>query len=254
MIFIANNVFNRVNEFKRIKTKSILNGKPLNGQLFLHFEARNDSLFMKSFLRVWSRNGAFDENLVKQIKFVYTPKKSNAISEHKDALEMGLNISTLVDMDHDIKEKSLKGLEKIHSTKYACTLFTMQFIDDKKNMDQEILLNVIQGITKLDDNKCNRIVKQALENTSIRLNKWRPYIMDDFAKRNITQPLNDHEVAFAILAEQGVKPTLQPYSKDTQFMQQMYGIEEKIRAYALIDQNGLVRRLLKNMLTDLTLN
>ena len=78
--------------------------------------------------------------------------------------------------------------------------------------------------------------------------------MDDFAKKNITQPLNDHEVAFAILAEQGVKPTVQPYSKDTQFMQQMYGIEEKIRAHALIDQNGMVRSLLKNMLTDLTSN
>ncbi len=232
----------------------MLNGKPLNGQLFLHFEARNDSLFMKSFLRVWSKSGAFDKNLVRQINFVYTPKKSDAISEHKDALGMGLNISTLVDMDHDIKGKSLKGLEKIHSTKYACTLFTMQFIDDNKNMDQNILMDVIQGITKFDDNKCKNIVQRALENTSIRLNKWRPYIMDDFAKKNIIQPLNDHEVAFAILAEQGVKPTLQPYSKDTQFMHQMYGIEEKIRAYALIDKNGMVRRLVKNMLSDLSLS
>ena len=247
-------MFNRINEFKRVKAKSVLNGKPLNRQLFLHFEARNDSLFMKSFLRNWSQNGTFERSFVKAINFVFTPKKSDAISEHKDALGMGLNVSTLVDMDHDVKNKALKGLEKIHSTRYACTLFTMQFIHENKNMDEKILLSVIQAITGFDDNRCKIIIQQALENTSIRLNKWRPYIMEEFAKKKITRPLNDHEVAYAILAEQGVEPTMLPYSQDKQFMRQMYDVEEKIRAHALIDQNGMVRSLLKKMLMDLDLD
>jgi len=254
VIFIASNAFDRVDKFKRIKAKSLFGGKPIRELSFLHFEARNDLIFIKNFMHKWALAGEFDLKWIKQFNFVYTPKKSDAISQHKDALEMGLNVSTLVDMDYDFRDKTFNGINKIHSTKYACTLFTIQFIKDEKELDFEKLENVIQSISSMDGPACKRIIAQALENTSSRLNKWRPWIMDDFAKKKIYNPLNDHELAFAILEESGVKANTTKYQDDPNFMEKVYALEEKIRAHAMVDSNGLLRNLLKRMVNEIISN
>ena len=41
------------------------------------------------------------------------------IDEHKKALQKGINIVTIVDMDYDYDEKEISGIDNIFTTKCA---------------------------------------------------------------------------------------------------------------------------------------
>ena len=44
------------------------------------------------------------------------------------------------------------------------------------------------------------------------------------------------------------------YHDDPNFMEKVYALEEKIRAHAMVDSNGLLRNLLKRMVNEIISN
>ena len=71
----------------------------------LHFESFFDMELIKEVMQ-----DCPDEfkSLNKNLEYRYTKTKKRAIRNHSQALEMGHDISTLVDMDHDIKSKDFR--------------------------------------------------------------------------------------------------------------------------------------------------
>ena len=249
MIFIArknrNDLEMRNDHFPRYRAKAQIKGESLEDKPFLHFESPNDMGFMKRFYEIWSKNEGWSD-YEQTINFVFTHTKSDAIKEHEGAIKKDLLVSTLVDMDHDLNDKDFRGVKNVHSTKYACTLFTLQFIKNEKKLDFQKLQSFIEEISGLEHKQCEDIIQGALHGTSTRLNKWRPYITENFNKKKVQYPLNDHELAEAITRASGVSEDSESFNREVRKN------EEKLRAHALQDSNGLVRTLLNRMLEDLS--
>mgnify|MGYP003327832523 CR=1 FL=1 len=247
MVFIArenrNDLERRNDHFARFRAKAQIKGESLEDKPFLHFESPTDMDFMKKFYKIWSKNEGWSD-YEQTINFVFTHKKLDAIKEHKKSIKK-LTVSTLVDLDHDfIEDKWYYNLKRLHSTKYACTLFTMQFLDGNRGIDKEIIIRVIQEISGVLE--VEYIVKEAVDGTLKRLNKMNKKIIEDLNSVKVNSPLNDHELAEAITRASGV-------SEDSEsFNWEVRKIEEKLRAHALQDSNGLVRTLLNRMLEDLS--
>ena len=75
---------------------------------FIHFESTSDAHWGRKFLTLWRNEKSWFEKInlsvdkINSVRTVYTKKKPNAIAAHTSALSAGLNVSTLVDMDHDV--------------------------------------------------------------------------------------------------------------------------------------------------------
>ena len=249
MIFIArenrNDLEKRNDHFARYRAKAHIKGESLEDKPFLHFESPTDMDFMKKFYKIWSKNEGWSD-YEQTINFVFTHTKSDAIKEHEGAIKKGLLVSTLVDMDHDLNDKDFRGVKNVHSTKYACTLFTLQFIKNEKKLDSQKLQSFIEEISGLEHKQCEDIIQGALHGTSTRLNRWAHYIMENFNKKKVQYPLNDHELVNAILRASGINENTHDWKL------QVRETDEKLRAHALQDSNGLVRTLLNKMIADLS--
>ena len=234
----------RNDHFARYQAKAHMKGESLEDKPFLHFESPIDMEFMKKFYQIWSKKEGWSD-YKQTINFVFTHTKFDAIKEHKKAVKK-LTVSTLIDLDHEFIEDKwyYNNLKKLHSTKYACTLFTMQFLDGNRGIDREILIRVIKeisGVSAVED-----IIKEAVDGTLKRLNKMNKNIIEDLNSVKVNSPLNDHELAEAITRASGV-------SEDSaSFNWKVRKNEEKLRAHALQDSNRLVRTLLNKMLKDLS--
>jgi hypothetical protein len=175
----------------------------------LHFEGYTDAQLIFEIM-----NNCPDdiETLKRSIIWKFSEGKDKAINNHKSALNMGHNISTLVDMDHDInnrsfalKKKSAERIPRIHSTKPACTLITAIFIENGK-FDQVTFSEAIRTIPDLsstDEETLDEIKKNAVRKTWESFTKSKGhaverYIKPLFIKKKIPLPLNDHALIEAI--------------------------------------------------------
>ena len=70
--------------------------------------------------------------------------------------------------------------------------------------------------------------------------------MENFNKKEVQYPLNDHELVNAILRASGIN------ENNFDWKLQVSETDEKLRAHALQDSNRLVRTLLNKMLEDLS--
>ena len=112
---------------------------------------------------------------------------------------------------------------------------------DNNGLNREELLRVVKDIGQINDTTAQDAIDHALDLTKERLARWHKYNPDDFFRHGITNPLNDHDLAHAILSASG-KPTQD---------QERYKIENMIRANSLQDCNLLGKELIGRMLTAL---
>jgi hypothetical protein len=234
-----NDLEKRPTHFRRCLAKAELTQKDISNIKFLHFESYYDMEFVEEFLRYWKDDEHFSRYDLRDYKFVFTWRKKEAIAVHKSAIEDGCIVTTLVDMDHDLRNKEFKNIDGVFSTRYALTLTTMQFLKSSKKLDEEILHHVVKEISNLDEKRCLKIIERALENTLERLNRSSRYAVDNFEKMNIKKPLNDHDLVNSILAELGIPADDIIRSR---------GIEKQIKSHAKADSNGKLRGLLQRMI------
>ena len=146
-------------------------------------------------------------------------------------------------MDHDVTGADIRGAgSAIFSTYPSCTLATLQFVhDENRGLNREELLRVVKDIGQIDDPTAQDAIDHALDLTRELLGRSRGYNPNDFFTHGITNPLNDHKLAHAILIASG-KPTAD---------QERYRVEDMIRANSLQDCNLLGRELFGRMLSAL---
>jgi hypothetical protein len=251
VIFIAKiELQERQDYFPRVRAKAQIKGELLTKIPFLHFESVVDMKFVRKHMKNHEGSGFLETENFQMTEFVFTHKKNDTITEHRKALKSGLTVSTLVDMDWDASNSHWAfELKHIHSTRYACTLFTMQFLKESKILDLEILIRVVKDISNIKDmNKIQKIIDNAIENTSKRLQRAHVRAMEIMDQEGISSPLNDHELAMAITRGMG----FQDDSKD--FKSKSKRVEKKLQDKALEDSNGYLIILLKKMLDDVSLS
>ncbi len=205
----------------------------------LHFESHNDARVMQNII---SKNQKqFGHN---KIRYMFTQGKAKAIKHHQDALESDHNITTLVDMDYDLKlrehqiEKGKPAIiPRLHSTKPACTLLTVPYNINGKFSFAEFcrMTKRIPELSKADEEIIIQINENAINKTWERILKARPYARKMFEKKGITSPLNDHSVVEAIFEH--CKST----SKDK--------IEQNLEKFAKLD-NETMSNLIVKLLSD----
>jgi hypothetical protein len=235
-----NDLEKRDSHLARRMAKAKLTGKDISRFKFLHFESFWDMEFIQSFLKLWSRAGYYGPKEMQNLDFVFTWRKRDAIMQHKSAIEENVKIVTLVDMDHDLKDKDFRNINGIYSTMYACTLTTIQFLKDRKKLDKNILLHVVKEITNFDEEKCTIVINRALELTQERLERGSRYALEKFKKAKILDPLNDHDLEKAIEKELDLSKI--SYTKGS--------VQNKIKLHAKNDQNENLRMLLSKMMND----
>lgn len=256
---MASNVQHRSDEFRRVLAKGAIRGKKISSSTpFLHFESKGDMLFCKKFLQFWKKMGEFTEVPSEKLQFVFTRKKTEAIISHCAALKEDVNVSSLVDMDYDIDEHALSNVDHIHSTKPACTLATLQFIQSDNELNKTHLINVIQDNGPFEDEACKRVISRTYEGTYHRLEKgiWssqkefteKPYKRIKRMKKALPYPINDHELARSIAVEQGHSQYENPEVKDDEII---YDIEDRVKTQALNDPGYKLRNLLIVMFEDI---
>lgn len=162
-------------------------------------------------------------------------------------------------MDHDIDEVALSNIEHIHSTKPACTLATLQFVQSDDQLNKSHLINVIKDNGTFDDEACERIISRTFEGTYRRLKKGiyiskKEMPMNILHKRKrkmervLPNPINDHEFARSIAIEQGHSQYENPEVKEDEII---YDIEERVKKQALNDPGRKLRVLLMAMFQDI---
>jgi len=256
---VTSNVRDRSDEFRRVLAKGTIRGKKIPSTTpFLHFESKGDMFYCEKFIRFWKKMGEFSEVSLRKVQFVFTRKKSEAIMSHQEALAEGVNVSTLVDMDYDIDGFALSKIEHIHSTKPACTLATLQFVQSDDELNKNHLINVINDNGPFDDEACERIILRTYEGTYRRLEKGifrskkdtseSPHKRIKRMKKALLYPINDHELARSIAIEQGHSQYENPEVKDDKII---YKIENRVKTQALNDPGYKLRNLLMAMFEDI---
>lgn len=255
---MASNVRDRPDEFRRILAKRTIRGKKISSTTpFLHFESKGDMFYCEKFIRFWKKMNEFSEVPLRKVQFVFTSKKSEAIMSHQEALAEGVNVSTLVDMDYDIDGFALSKIEHIHSTKPACTLATLQFVQSDNELNKNHLINVIKDNGPFDDEACERVISRTYEGTYRRLemgifrnkkdSSENPHKTIRRMKKALPYPINDHELARSIAVEQGHSKYENPETKNDQTI---YDIENRMKEQALNDPGQKLRKLLLAMYED----
>lgn len=202
---------------------------------------------MRGFFKIlYNTDQLKDMNFEILPEFVFTHSKNDAIDEHRDAIQNKMTISTLVDMDADHKNKKIRDIDSIHSTRYACTLLTVQFMEGGKGINIDYLNKVIRMVSEFKPSQCDDIRQRAIERTWERLLRSNKYAKDNFENKKLHTPLNDHSLAAAIAIEQyGVQ---EPSERDVR------EVEKILMKTAIKDQNGMLQKLMRTMLQDLALS
>ena len=218
---ISNHFYENKRNLKRnIAKVRALGSKPPSSPI-LHFEAYPDMELIENFVEQNQSILTTFGNLSNSLLYNFTVKKTDAIKLHKLALDINMNISTLVDMDYDInQEKTIKveGLDEIitrvHSTFPSCVLETYVFYDDTKLDDQRLIhfLRSFEQLKEASEEDLSSIKDIAIEKTWKRLmngyymnhNKNRSdkkpvYLKKVFKKKKIKSPLNDHSLVETLM-------------------------------------------------------
>jgi len=240
-----NDLDNSLSNFSRRRAKAILTSEDLSKIPFMHFESPTDrKFFQKISSQILTNNSKLSH-----CDFVYTHTKRYAIKEHRDALKNGLNVCTLVDMDHDVGGEMIGNTKKIHTTKYACTLYTMQFIKNEKELDKKHLKKIIKKIcSEKNDAKINSIIDNALTITEQSLVGGDKKAKEILKQHELENPLNDHALCDAIFENEWRGDKWQEELTERGLLRRF---EHKLRMQAMKDQNGLIKQLLNRMLNDL---
>jgi hypothetical protein len=196
---------------KRNIAKVKAHGSQAPNAPIIHFESINDMKIIQKMINKNNLSGKF-ESTINELIYNYTPKKSEAIKQHKAALDCNMNISTLVDMDHDLKNKDSrikKGspdrIPRIHTTKPSCTLRTYIYVENNKfDLDTfKESMRCISELAEISDREFIALKNIASEKTWERFRKAKgkfvSVVEKKFAKGGIPAPLNDHSLVETIM-------------------------------------------------------
>ena len=245
---MASDIRTRSSELARVLARGVVGERDVHVVPFLHFESLGDSQFFKQFTRLWNRMEAFGPIPLEDHEFVFTRTKSEAIKEHRIALRQKINISTLVDMDHDVTSRRFRDLKFIHSTKPACTLHTIQFLEGESNsLNKAHLLLVIREQGDFTDVQCEKIIERAHITTLSKLEGPASEEEKTVLRQQIDFPLNDHMLARSIAIELGRTEYEDIRVENDEYI---YDIEYRIAARSRTDPNGRLRRLAMTMFED----
>ena len=190
----------------------------------------------------------FGSTPIEDHEFVFTRTKTEAIKEHRLALKQKINVSTLVDMDHDVTSRRLRNLESIHSTKPACTLHTIQFLESESSgLDRAHLIRIIREQGDFTDEECDQIIERAHKTTLSKLEGPASEEEKTELRDQIPFPLNDHMLARSIAIGLGDIKYEDPRVGNDKFI---YNIEDRIAAQSISDPNGRLRKLAVAMFED----
>ena len=217
---------------KRKMRGSISSGK--GPSRFLLFESIVDKNWaQRDFVEYWAKEDGFKVERMRGVRWAFVRGKRDAVRHHREALKAGYTISTLVDMDHDIPGKDLKNAKQIHTTSPACTLWTIQFVDQKGSLSEVRLNEFIKSQCSFEDEaKISEIAENAASLTMKRLQNSNPYSEKKFRKKGWLKPINDHDLCDAIANGD---------------VDKMNSVGEAMRASAIKDETGLVRNLFRKM-------
>ena len=168
----------------------------------LHFEGRSDWFLVMKFCQ--SHDSL--KNKIRFENFTYSNGKEFAIKHHIEAMGLGFKISTIVDMDHDFKDRDIsykisKGSQNeyikhsnIRSTIPCCVLLTLLL--------EEVLDEAVKRVPILKDpteDEIKIIIDCASKRTIERLFKFdkRDWFKEEFL-RKIPNPMNDHSLCESI--------------------------------------------------------
>ena len=202
---------------------------------------------MRGFFKILHGTGQLkDMNFEILPEFVFTHTKFDAIKEHQDSIQNMMTISTLVDMDADHKNKKIRDIDSIHSTRYACTLLTVQFMEGARGISIDYLNKVILMVSEFKPSQCENIRQRAIDRTWERLLRSNKYAKDNFEQKKLHTPLNDHSLAESIAIEQ--------YGCQEPNIRDVRKVEKILKQTALQDRNGMLQKLMRTMLQDVRLS
>lgn len=245
---MASDIRARSSELARVLARGVVGERDVQNVPFLHFESLGDSQFFKRFTSLWNRTEAFGPMPLENHEFVFTRSKTEAIKQHRLALKQKISISTLVDMDHDVKNRRFRDLEFIHSTKPACTLHTIQFLEGESNsLNKAHLLLVIGEQGDFTDLQCEQIIERAHKTTLSKLEGPASEEERTVLREQIPFPLNDHMLARSIAIGLGRTEYEDSRVENDEYI---YDIEDGIAARSITDPNRRLRRLAMTMFED----
>ena len=266
---ISNHFYKNKRNLKRnIAKVRALGSKPPSNPI-LHFEAYPAMQLIENFVEENQTILTAFGNLSNSLLYNFTKKKSEAIEFHKHALEINMNISTLVDMDHDIKNRAsrvAKGsperIPRIHTTSPASTLLTSIYVD-KRDSEKDIFnesMRKFPSLALLSDTEILALKESAITKTWARFEKAiGPKMLEslrkDFQKKKLSSPINDHSLVETLMekiygheiVELNFKKVKQLSDKQKK---EMEGIEQKLR-YFFLKQPEKVLILLSPLFEEL---
>lgn len=249
---ISNHFYENKKNLKRnIAKVRALGSRPPSNPI-LHFEAYSDMQLVENFVEENQTKLTAFGNLSNSLLYNFTEKKSEAIEFHKHALEINMNISTLVDMDHDIKNKAArvaKGsperIPRIHTTSPASTLLTYIYVD-KRDSGKDTFNESIRkfpSLSLLSDTEILALKESSITKTWARFekaigSKMLEYLRKDFQKKKLPSPINDHSLVETLMEKiYGYDNVELNYNKVKSFSdkqkREKNGIEQKLKHFFL---------------------
>ena len=245
---------------KLYSLKRLIGKSKLQNQIekisIIHLEGYTDAQFLSDYI---SRSG---DSYPRDTRIAYSKGKTDAIAEHRNAIEQGYRIVTVVDMDYDFFEEEINGFDQIFTTKCACTLLTMQFQEAigkgilSEKLSEQSIYNFMDNYQDINKQQVlNEVVKLTFEKLNGGFNlrekkktgkKGYYFRHEKLLKKNgIKHPINDHILVSVIANHVNPDATGQEAEK-------IRGdIEQELVKSALLDKNQSVHRLASKVLMSL---
>jgi len=237
---------------RRITAVKVLDSSRYKSITTLHFEGKSDWLLVMKFCQ--SHDSL--KNKIRYENFTYSLGKKLAIKHHIEAMDLGFKISTIVDMDHDFKDRDFskkisKGSQNeyikhsnIRSTIPCCVLITLLL--------EEVLDEAVKRVPILKDpteDEIKIIIDCASKRTIERLFKFdkRDWFKEEFL-RKIPNPMNDHSLCESIYLHR--KGTYQEEEDGWGWQD----VEEKIRYSIQESLQGSAKKLDSKILEELVIS
>ena len=194
---------------RRITAVKALDSSQYKSIRTLHFEGISDWRFVLQFCQKHDKL----KNRIDEPNTAYSNGKKYAIRHHKEAISLGFKISTIVDMDHDFKDRDIskkisKGSQNeyikhsnIRSTNPGCVLLTLLLLEEGR---LEEAIKRIPLLNEPSGDQIKLILNHAAKRSSKRI---RPHFWEDEKRFNrwkiqfqkkIPNPMNDHSLCESI--------------------------------------------------------
>jgi len=190
---------------RRITAVKALDSSQYKSIRTLHFEGISDWRFVLQFCQ---KHDILDKRIGNQ-NTAYSVGKKDAIKYHKEAMDLGFKISTIVDMDYDCEDHEISKTSNIRSTNPSCVLLALLLLEEEK---LEEAIKRIPILNEPSKDQIRIIINHATERSIKRLEngvefkfrfkkhsakkktaEWKKRFL-----KKIPNPMNDHSLCESI--------------------------------------------------------